>query len=150
MLEETVLATRDGGRVPQDCMTVTSPWGRLSQLHLAGNFWGLGDQPRNMPFPEFIQFIPISSSGLDSGLKRGRAVSGSLLFPNAQHHSQGSVQLCRISKFPQRLPPTSLPGDYSSFRTNSNVLFSLKPSQPPQCDTSSLLFYDSGEITAGE
>ena len=150
MLEETVLATRDGWWVPQDCMTVTSPWGRLSQLHLAGNFWGLRDQPRNMSFTEFILFIPISSSGLDSGLKRARTVSGSLLFPNAQHHSQGSVQLCRISSH-KDFPPLLCLVTIHHSEPNSNVLFSLKPSQPPQLDTLSLLlFYDSGEITVDE
>lgn len=72
------------------------------QLHTAGNFWILRDQPRNLPFPEFILFIPSSSSCLDNGLKRAGMPSGPSLYPKFQHHSQGSVQHCRMNKWPAK------------------------------------------------
>lgn len=55
-----------------------------SQLHAAVNFWILRDQPRNLPFPEFILLIiPPSSSCLDSRLKRAGTLSGSSMYSNA-------------------------------------------------------------------
>lgn len=84
LLKEAVLESRNEEWVPQDCVDchITPRW--TFQWHLAGNFWVLGDQHRNLPSPEFIKFIPTSSSFLDRGLKRAESASGSLWYPNAQ------------------------------------------------------------------
>lgn len=127
-----------GSGCPKIVWTVTSLPGGPSQLHLAGNFWVLGDQPRNLPSPEFIMFIP-TSSFLDRGLKRAGSAFGSLWYPNAQQHNQGSVPLYGMSKCPPRLPTTSLPGDRPSFATQLKRPVLSDASQPPQLGALSLL-----------
>lgn len=70
-----------------------------TQLGISGF---LGTSPETS-FPEFILFILTSSWCLDSGLKRAGTASGSPLYLNAQCHSQGSVQLCRMNKCPPKI-----------------------------------------------
>lgn len=100
-----------------------------SQLHAAGNFWILRDQPRNLPFPDFILFIPTSSSCLDIRLKRAGMPSGSSLYPKVQHESGFSTTLWNEQVAPKDFLPLPLPSSLVTLHhpeSNSKVLFSLE------------------------